>query len=108
MVEQAQQAAGRVRRGTAKVGVVVADAMDKTVTVKVVMPIEHPKYHRIVRRTAKFMAHDPENRCKRGDTVEIRESRPLSKRKHWRVVRILRAAVERVAAERSAARGTGE
>ena len=85
MVDQAQKAAARTRRGTTKVGVVVAAAMDKTVTLKVVTPVEHPKYQRIVRRTAKFMAHDPQNRCKVGDTVEISENRPLSKRKRWKV-----------------------
>ena len=107
MVDQAQKAAARERRGTTKVGVVVAAAMDKTVTVKVVTPVEHKKYHRIVRRTAKFMAHDPQNRCKMGDTVEISESRPLSKRKRWRVLRIVRAAEEimtREAQERQEAR----
>ncbi len=79
------------RRGTTKTGVVVSDGMDKTVTVQVVAPIEHRFYRRIVRQTAKFMAHDPENRCKKGDTVEITECRPLSRRKRWRVVRVVRA-----------------
>jgi small subunit ribosomal protein S17 len=102
MVDQAQKAAARTRRGTTKVGVVVAAAMDKTVTIKVVTPVEHPKYQRIVRRTAKFMAHDPQNRCKMGDTVEISESRPLSKRKRWRVLRIVRAAKKIKTAEKSA------
>ncbi len=93
MAEQTQQGEMAAQwRGTTKIGVVVSDVMDKTVTVKVVTPMKHRKYHRIVRRTAKFMAHDPENRCKNGDTVEIRESRPLSKNKKWRVVRVVRAA----------------
>lgn len=81
----------RVRgRGTTKVGVVVSDRSDKTVTVKVVTPTQHRLYLRTVRRTTKFMAHDPENRCKTGDTIEIVECRPLSKRKRWRVTRIVR------------------
>ena len=79
--------------------------MDKTVTVKVVTPVEHPKYRRIVRRTAKFMAHDPQNRCKMGDTVEISESRPLSKRKRWRVLRVVRAAKKIKTRETNAQQG---
>ena len=91
------------RRGvTTKVGIVISDVLDKTVTIKVVTPTKHPMYHRTVRRTAKFMAHDPENRCRTGDTVEIKESRPLSKRKRWRVTRIVRAAAG------SGDRATGE
>lgn len=78
------------RRGTIKVGVVVSDGADKTVIVKVVTPTHHRLYLRTVRRTAKFMAHDPENRCKSGDTIEIVECRPLSKRKRWRVTRVIR------------------
>ena len=90
MSESAQS--GSRRRGTTKVGVVTSDVLDKTITIKVVTPSQHPLYHRTVRRTAKFMAHDPQNRCREGDTVEIVESRPLSKRKRWRVTRIVRAA----------------
>jgi small subunit ribosomal protein S17 len=91
MSENARPSTTARRKGTTKVGVVVSDVMDKTVTVHVVTPTLHPFYHRIVRRTAKFMAHDPGNRCKTGDTVEITECRPLSKRKRWRVVRVVRA-----------------
>ena len=87
----ATEASGGRRGGTTKVGVVIADRLDKTVTVKVVTPTRHALYGRTVRRTARFMAHDEQNRCHTGDTVEIRECRPLSKRKRWRVVRIVRA-----------------
>ena len=91
MTESAQ--ASRTRgKGTVKVGVVTSDCLDKTVTVRVVTPTQHRLYHRIVRSTSKFMAHDPENRCKSGDMVEIVECRPLSKQKRWRVVRVVRAA----------------
>jgi small subunit ribosomal protein S17 len=107
MVDQAQKLAGRKRRGTRKIGVVVAAAMDKTVTVKIVTPVEHQKYHRIVRRTAKFMAHDPQNRCRMGDTVEISESRPLSKRKRWRVLRVVRTAKEIKSGKTDAQQGVG-
>ncbi|MFQ5720429.1 MAG: 30S ribosomal protein S17 [Acidobacteriota bacterium] len=89
------QAATTRGRGTTKVGVVVSHCLDKTVTVKVVTPTRHRLYLRTVRRTSKFMAHDPENRCTSGDTVEIVECRPLSKRKRWRVTRIVRAAPAR-------------
>lgn len=71
------------------VGVVVSDKMDKTVTVKVERLIEHPKYHKYVKRYKKFKAHDPQNRCQEGDRVLIEETRPLSKTKRWRVVTIL-------------------
>ncbi len=91
MTELAQRARAR-QRGTSKIGVVVSDGLDKTVTVKVVTPTQHRLYQRTVRRTSKFMAHDPQNRCKSGDTVEIVECRPLSKRKRWRVARIVRPA----------------
>ena len=94
MTESIQQERPR-RQGTSKVGVVVSDVLDKTVTVKVVTPTKHPLYHRTVRKTSKFMAHDPRNLCRNGDMVEIVESRPLSKRKRWRVKRIVRQAPER-------------
>lgn len=71
------------------VGVVVSDKMDKTVTVKVERLVEHPKYHKYVKRYKKFKAHDPQNRCQEGDRVLIEETRPLSKTKRWRVVTIL-------------------
>jgi small subunit ribosomal protein S17 len=92
MSEQVRENASPSRRGTTKVGVVVSDVCDQTVTIKVVTPSRHKKYQRIVRRTTRFMAHDPQNRCKNGDMVEIRACRPISKRKTWRVLRIVRAA----------------
>ena len=92
MTEHAGENVKPTQRGTTKVGVVVSDVCDQTVTIKVVTPSRHKKYQRIVRRTTRFMAHDPENRCKNGDMVEIRECRPMSKLKRWRVVKIVRAA----------------
>jgi small subunit ribosomal protein S17 len=86
--------APKARRGRAtKVGVVTSDAMDKSVVVRVERLLQHPRYKRYVRRSAKFMAHDETNACKVGDTVEIVESRPLSARKCWRVRRVMRTAV---------------
>jgi small subunit ribosomal protein S17 len=78
-------------RGRKKVreGVVVGDRMDKTVVVAVQRLISHPVYKKVVRRTSKFAAHDPENRCRVGDRVRIMETRPLSRRKRFRVVSVL-------------------
>ena len=64
-------------------GVVVSDKMDKTVTVKVEHRIMHPLYKKFIRRSKKYAAHDENNACKIGDTVSIRECRPISKRKKW-------------------------
>ncbi|HYB11805.1 MAG TPA: 30S ribosomal protein S17 [Alphaproteobacteria bacterium] len=67
-------------------GVVVSDAAEKTVIVRVDRRVQHPVYKKYVTRSKKFMAHDEANRFKVGDTVRIRECRPLSKRKRWEVV----------------------
>jgi small subunit ribosomal protein S17 len=66
--------------------------MDKTVVVAIETLVRHPLYGRIVRRTTKFKAHDQVNECGIGDTVEIVETRPLSKDKRWRVSRIIEKA----------------
>ncbi len=70
-------------------GVVVSDKMDKTVVVLVNRLIKHPVYKKYIRRRAKFMAHDEQNCARMGDTVEIIESRPLSRFKRWRLTRIV-------------------
>ena len=75
-----------------KTGKVVSDKMDKTVVVEVVDSVQNPLYKKIVKRTAKFKAHDEKNECKIGDTVEITETRPLSKDKRWRVSEIIEKA----------------
>lgn len=67
-------------------GVVVSDKADKTITVKVERRFTHPLYKKTVRVSKKYLAHDPENRCKIGDQVKIIESRPISKNKKWSVV----------------------
>jgi small subunit ribosomal protein S17 len=67
-------------------GVVVSDACDKTVIVRVERRVMHPLYKKFVSRSKKYAAHDEENRYRAGDPVRIEESRPLSKRKHWVVV----------------------
>jgi small subunit ribosomal protein S17 len=74
------------------VGVVVSDKMDKTVVVAVDRLVRHPLYKKVVRKTSKFYAHDENNECRIGDIVEIMETRPLSKLKRWRIVRIIQRA----------------
>jgi len=74
-------------------GVVVSDKMDKTVVVQVERLVKHPVYQKYVRRRKRFAAHDEENQCRVGDTVLIRQCRPLSRRKRWRISKVL----ERVA-----------
>ena len=73
-------------------GVVVSSAMDKTIVVKVDTIKAHPRYKKVVRRSAKFHAHDEQNSANVGDVVRIVETRPLSKTKHWRLVQIVEAA----------------
>ena len=82
-------------RGTKRqmVGTVVSNKADKTVTVLVERLVKHKTYHKIMRRRTKFAAHDDRNDCQIGDKVQISESRPLSKTKRWRVVKILEKAV---------------
>ena len=75
-----------------KVGVVSSNKMQKTVVVAVERQVMHPLYKRVVRRSAKFLAHDEGNQCRVGDTVRIEETRPLSARKRWRVVEIVTPA----------------
>jgi small subunit ribosomal protein S17 len=77
---------------TTKVGIVASSGADKSVVVKVENFIMHPLYRRFVRTTSKFMAHDEENTCNPGDRVVIEECRPISKRKKWRVRKIIERA----------------
>ncbi|AJE98030.1 MULTISPECIES: 30S ribosomal protein S17 [Pandoraea] len=74
------------------VGKVVSDKMDKTVTVLVERQMKHPLYGKYIVRSKKYHAHDEANQYKEGDTVEIQESRPLSKTKAWTVSRLVEAA----------------
>ncbi len=75
-----------------RVGTVVSDKMDKTIVVAIKDNVRHPLYKKIVKRTIKLKAHDETNTCKIGDTVEIMETRPLSKDKRWRLVNIIERA----------------
>lgn len=74
------------------VGKVVSDKMDKTVTVLVERRVKHPLYGKIVVRSNKYHAHDETNEAKEGDTVEIKEGRPISKTKAWSVTRVVQVA----------------
>jgi small subunit ribosomal protein S17 len=74
-------------------GIVVSDKMDKTIVVSVTGFNKHPKYKKIVKRYAKFKAHDEKNSAKTGDRVRIIETRPLSKDKRWRLLEILETKI---------------
>jgi ribosomal protein uS17 len=73
-------------------GVVVSDAMDKTIVVKVDMIKAHPRYKKVIRRSTKFHAHDEQNQAHVGDVVRIVETRPLSKTKRWRLAEVVEVA----------------
>jgi small subunit ribosomal protein S17 len=85
-------ATARTSRRKERRGVVVSDAMDKTVVVRVDILKPHPKYHKMMRRSIKLHAHDEANEAKVGDTVRLVETRPLSKSKRWRVAAIVEVA----------------
>ncbi len=87
------------QRKTAKVGVVVAKKMKKTVTVQVERQIRHSLYKKIIRRKKRFLAHDEYEKCKVGDIVRIIETRPISKRKRWRVTEIIGLATAEIEPE---------
>ena len=75
-----------------RIGKVVSDKMDKTITVAIEDHVKHPLYGKIVKKTVKFKAHDEKNECNIGDTVKIMETRHLSKDKRWRLVQIIEKA----------------
>ena len=76
-----------------KTGIVKSNKMDKTVVVSVERNVRHSVYNKIVKRTYTLKAHDENNECQIGDKVQVMETRPLSKDKRWRVVKILEKAV---------------
>lgn len=75
-----------------RIGVVASTSMDKSITVVIERKLRHPIYGKYVKKTKKFMAHDENNDSRVGDTVRITESRPLSKRKRWRLIEIIERA----------------
>ncbi len=75
-----------------RTGKVVSDKMDKTIVVAIEYNVKHPLYGKIVKRTYKLKAHDEQNECRIGDRVQVMETRPLSKDKRWRLVKIVEKA----------------
>ena len=75
-----------------RVGTVTSSKMDKYIVVMVERRVKHAKYGKFVKKSSSFVAHDEKNECNQGDTVKIMETRPLSKRKNWRLVEILERA----------------
>lgn len=75
-----------------RIGLVGSSSMDKSIVVNVRRLIKHPRYGKYVKKTSRLMAHDEKNECSVGDKVKIMETRPLSKRKCWRLVEILEKA----------------
>jgi small subunit ribosomal protein S17 len=79
-------------RRKVRVGVVISDSRDKTITVEVPNLTAHPRYDKVVRRSTKFHVHDETNDAHVGDTVQIVETRPISKQKRWRLTEIVERA----------------
>ncbi len=75
-----------------RIGVVVSNKMQKSIVVEIERREKHPIYGKFIKKTSRFMAHDEKNDCNIGDTVRIMETRPLSKRKRWRLVEIIERA----------------
>ena len=75
-----------------RIGTVLSDKMDKTIVVAIEDSVQHPLYKKTMKRTYKLKAHDENNECGIGDTVEVMETRPLSKDKRWRLVRVIEKA----------------
>ena len=71
-------------------GVVINDKIDKSIVVRIERTTKHAKYKRVVRRTSKLMAHDKDNQAKLGDKVRVRETRPMSGQKRWRLLDIIK------------------
>ena len=75
-----------------RIGKVVSNKMDKSITLTVDRKVKHPLYGKFVQKTTKLMAHDENNECGIGDTVKVMETRPLSKNKRWRLVEVIAKA----------------
>src|SRR5205807_1094407 len=96
----AETAVAKTDRGTRRteVGVVTSDKMNKTRRVEIPRLVKHPRYSKYIKRRTICYVHDEQNESKNGDTVEIMETRPLSKLKSWRLVRVVRKAPDQVTA----------
>ena len=75
-----------------RIGVVVSNKMQKSIVVEIARREKHPIYGKFIKKTSRFMAHDEKEECNIGDTVRIMDTRPLSKRKCWRLVEIIERA----------------
>lgn len=91
MPEETRTPEGRLSRKTFE-GIVVSDKMDKTRVVSVARLVRHPFYEKVTKKRSKFAVHDEANTSHAGDLVEISSTRPLSKTKRWRLVRVIKAA----------------
>ncbi len=93
MAEQTQEATDQGAKGKTRIGLVVSDRMDKTLVVRVQRMKQHPVYKKYIRRDKKLYVHDENNDAHAGDTVEVAEvTRPLSKTKRYRLVRVVERA----------------
>jgi small subunit ribosomal protein S17 len=92
MEQQQQQRQEERSARKERIGVVVSDRMDKSIVVAMERQVKHPIYKKFIKQTTKLMAHDEANDAHKGDTVRIMETRPLSKRKCWRLVEVLERA----------------
>lgn len=75
-----------------RVGVVTSNLMEKSIVITVERKVKHEKYGKFIKKSTKFVAHDEKNDCNIGDTVRVRECRPLSKTKNWRLIEIIERA----------------
>ena len=75
-----------------RIGVVTSNKMEKSIVVSIERKVKHAIYGKFLKKTSKFVAHDEENSCNEGDTVRIMETRPLSKNKNWRLIKIIERA----------------
>ena len=89
MAEATQNEINQRASRKTRVGEVISSGMNKTIVVRSVTRVPHPKFGKIVKQQKKFYAHDEENKAKQGDTVRIMDTRPLSKLKRWRLVGVV-------------------
>ncbi len=92
MEQAAEKAEKKALDRQTKVGRVVSDKMEKTIVVEVERRVQEARYQRTIRRTSRFLAHDESGTAKTGDRVRIEETRPLSKKKRWRLLEVLTKA----------------
>lgn len=76
-----------------RIGIVISNKMKKTITVEMERTMKHPMYQRVIKRKSKLYAHDEQNECGIGDKVLVMETRPLSKLKRWRLIKVIEKAV---------------